>query len=119
MEAVLCLLIGLLAGVSGGFFGIGGGVVIVPAMVLLLKSSQQKAQGTSFAALLLPVGIFAVLEYNKEKSVDFVAAGLIALGFLVGGYFGAKIAVQVDELMLRRIFAGFLVLLAVQLVLKK
>lgn len=119
MEAAICLLIGVLAGVSGGFFGIGGGVVIVPAMVLLLKSSQQKAQGTSLAALLLPVGILAVLEYNKEKSVDFVAAGLIAFGFLIGGYFGAKIAVGIDEAVLRRVFAAFLVILAVQLVLKK
>jgi hypothetical protein len=119
MDALLPLVIGLFAGIASGFFGIGGGIVMVPAMTLLLGFGQQRAQGTSLAALLLPVGILGVLEYHKAGNIDLRVAGLIAAGFLFGVLGGSKIALSLDEVLLRRIFAGFLVLVALQLVLKK
>ena len=119
MEVLIYIAIGLFAGVSGGLFGIGGGVVIVPAMVYFAKMGQQKAQGTSLAALIFPIGLLGVYEYWKNDAVDLKAAALIAGGFLFGALGGAKIALALNELTMRRIFAGFLVLLAVQLVTKK
>ncbi len=119
MDAFVPLVIGLFAGVASGFFGIGGGIVMVPAMTLLLGFGQQRAQGTSLAALLLPVGILGVLQYHKAGSVDVRVAALIAAGFLFGVLGGSKIAIGIDEVLLRRIFAGFLVLVALQLVLRK
>jgi uncharacterized protein len=119
MTILLCLLIGLVGGVSGGLFGIGGGVVIVPAMILLLGFSQHRAQGTSLVALLAPVGIFGVANYYKAGNVDLKLGLIIALGFLGGAYIGSKVALSLDETLLRRIFATFLVFLAIQLFLKK
>jgi uncharacterized protein len=119
MAILLCLLIGLLGGVCGGLFGIGGGVVIVPALVLAMGFTQHRAQGTSLVALLAPVGILGVMNYYKAGSVDFKSGALIALGFVGGTYIGSKISLSLDETLLRRIFAAFLVLVAVQLVIKK
>jgi uncharacterized protein len=119
MATFLAILIGILGGISGGLFGIGGGIVLVPAMILLLGFSQHKAQGTSLLALLLPVGIFGVIEYNKAGNVDLRNGLFIALGFLGGNYLGSKVSLAMDELLLRRCFAGFLVLVAIQLFLKK
>ena len=96
-----------------------GRVDLVPALVLLLGFTQHRAQGTSLLALLLPVGIFGVLEYNKAGNVDFKSGLLIAFGFLVGALLGSKASLAMDEVLLRRVFAAFLVVLAVQLVLKK
>jgi len=101
----MILLIGLGVGVISGVVGIGGGILFIPALVYLLGMDQYKAQGTSLGALLAPVGLLAFLEYYRRGHADLRVALLLALGFFVGGYFGAVGAAHIPVLMLRRIFA--------------
>jgi uncharacterized protein len=115
----LYLLLGLLVGVLSGIVGIGGGIIIVPALVFFFHMSQHKAQGTSLGALLLPIGALAFWEYYKAGNVDLKAAFLIALGFLVGGYFGGLWAQRLPELALQRIFGGLLVLIGIRLLMAR
>jgi uncharacterized membrane protein YfcA len=116
---LIVLIVGLAAGVLGGFFGVGGGVLIVPALVLLLGVSQHTAVGTSLGALLPPVGVLGAYEYYKHGNVNILYAALLGAGLLIGGYFGAIYAVKISGLALRRAFAIFLGLTAIQLFLKK
>jgi uncharacterized membrane protein YfcA len=101
----MMLLVGLLVGVFSGVVGIGGGILLVPALLWIAGMSQLKAQGTSLGALLAPVGIFAFLEYYRKGNADLKVALLLAAGFLIGGYFGAVGAQHIPDLWLRRIFA--------------
>ena len=101
----IILLIGLGVGIVSGVVGIGGGILIVPALIWFLGMDQHKAQGTSIGALLLPVGALAFVEYYRKGNADIRVALLLAAGFLVGGYFGAVGAQHIPELWLRRIFA--------------
>lgn len=101
----MILLIGLAVGVISGIVGIGGGILFIPALVYMLGMDQYKAQGTSLGALLAPVGLLAFMEYYRNGHADLRVALLLALGFFIGGYFGAVFAVHVPELWLRRIFA--------------
>ncbi len=103
------ILIGVLAGILGGIVGIGGGIIIVPALAYFYALSQKMAQGTSLAALLFPVGILAVWVYHKNQQVHWLGACLVATGFVLGGFLGAKLAVQISNENLRRIF-GILLL---------
>jgi uncharacterized membrane protein YfcA len=105
----LTLLLGLVVGAFSGVVGIGGGILFVPALVWLLRMDQYKAQGTSLGALLAPVGILAFLEYYRKGHADLRVALLLAIGFTVGGYLGAVVAVDIPEVWLRRIFAVTLV----------
>jgi|SRR5579859_283322 len=117
MEFLYVVLLGLVAGVLSGIVGIGGGVVIVPALIYLFHYSQHKAQGTSLGALLAPIGVFAFVAYKRSGNVDVKAAVLIALGFLVGGYFGGIWAQQISETILRRIFGVVLLALGAEMIL--
>ncbi|MGA3134432.1 MAG: sulfite exporter TauE/SafE family protein [Terracidiphilus sp.] len=105
----MILLVGLVVGMVSGVVGIGGGVLFIPALIWLLGMDQHKAQGTSLGALLAPVGIFAFWEYYRNGNADLRVALLLAVGFLVGGYFGAVAAQHIPEVWLRRIFAVTLV----------
>ncbi len=107
--AWLILLIGLVVGAFSGVVGIGGGILFVPALVWLLGMDQYKAQGTSLGALLAPVGILAFLEYYRKGHADLRVALFLAVGFTVGGFFGAATATDIPEVLLRRIFALTLV----------
>jgi uncharacterized protein len=107
--------IGLVAGILGGFFGVGGGVVIVPALVLIFGINQHTATGTSLAALLPPVGLLGAMEYYRHGEVNIGYAAVIGVGLLLGAYLGAFIAVKISALTLRRAFAVFLGLTAIQL----
>ena len=109
---ILLVIVGLLAGVLSGLVGLGGGVIIVPALVFLLGFSQHQAQGTSLGILLLPAGIFAVMNYYKKGFIDVKVVLLLFVGFLVGGYLGSKISLSVNESTLKKIFAIALVLIA-------
>ena len=109
---MLFLLIGLGAGLLSGLFGIGGGVVIVPALVFLAAMAQKTATGTSLGALLLPVGALGAWQYYKAGALEPRAALLIAPGLLVGALIGAKIALQLPSRDLQRAFAVFLVVVA-------
>jgi uncharacterized membrane protein YfcA len=112
---ILLILVGLAAGVLSGILGIGGGLLIVPALVFLFGVTQKQAQGTSLAILLLPVGILAVWEYYQAGNIDFKMAGLVALGFVFGAYGGALIAGHVADDVLKKVFAVFLVLVAAKM----
>jgi hypothetical protein len=109
------LLIGLVAGLLSGLFGIGGGVVVVPALVILLGYGQKTATGTSLLALLLPVGTLAVLSYAKAGHVNVRAGLLVAAGIFLGALAGAQLALGRSEVTLRRGFAVLLIALAVRL----
>lgn len=111
------LLLGLLVGLLSGVVGIGGGVLIVPALVYVFRMSQHKAQGTSLGALLAPIGALAFWEYYKAGNVDVPAALLIALGFAVGGYFGGHWAQHLPEVIVRRAFGVLMVIVGLHLVL--
>ena len=106
LQLVLLLsLIGLLAGMLSGMIGVGGGIIIVPALVFFLGFTQKEAQGTSLGLLLLPIGILAVMNYYNKGLIDVKVVGVMALAFLIGGFFGSKIALAISEEALKRIFA--------------
>lgn len=111
----LYLILGLLAGVLAGLFGIGGGVIMVIGMVSVMKLPFQTATGTSLAAMLLPVGGFAVMEYYRRGSLDIRAALLLAVGLTLGAWIGAKIALESPQALLQRGFAVFLLAIAVRM----
>ncbi len=118
MDALGFVVIGIIAGIVGGIFGIGGGVVILPALIFFKGYSQKMAQGTSLVALLAPVGLLGLINYYKDNNADLRGGGLIAAGFFGGAFFGSKFALGLDENVLRRAFAVFLVLMAIQLWIK-
>jgi len=118
METVIYLiLIGLAAGILGGMVGIGGGVLIVPALVLVLGLSQHQSQGISLAMMIFPVGILGVINYYKKGYVDFKYAGLLALGFFAGSYIGSKFSLSLPQDTVKKIFAIVMILLAIKLLL--
>ncbi len=106
LQLILILsLVGLLAGMLSGLIGVGGGIIIVPALVFFLGFTQKEAQGTSLGLLLLPIGILAVMNYYNKGLIDLKVVGIMAIAFLLGGFFGSKIALAISEASLRRIFA--------------
>lgn len=115
---VTLLLVGLAAGVLAGLFGIGGGVLIVPALIYFAAMPIKTATGTSLGALLLPVGLLGALAYWKAGHVDVRASLLVAAGLFVGALLGARIALAIHPAALQRGFAVFLVLVAIRMFLK-
>ena len=113
---LLLLLIGLVAGILSGIFGIGGGIVIVPALIYLLGFSQHKATGTSLAVLLPPIGIAAVLEYYQHDNVDLSAALIIAAASILGAWLGSLFASRLSGPMLRLAFGVFVVAMGIYLI---
>jgi uncharacterized protein len=112
---IIVILIGICAGIMVGLLGIGGGIVLVPALVHLLHMDQHAAQGTSLFVLLPPIGLGALLEYRKKGDVDFRAGILCALGMLIGGYLGGRIAVPMSSDHLKQLFGAFLMFSSVLL----
>ena len=115
MQIVGLLLIGIGAGICAGMFGIGGGLIIVPALVFFYGLSQHSAVGTSLGAMLLPVGALSAWVYWKNGNLNVTYSLLIAAGLMVGAYFGAKLVQPVSDLVLRRMFAGFLFIVSIRL----
>lgn len=116
---MLSIILGITAGVFSGFFGIGGAVIIVPALVYLFKFPQQYAQGTALVALLLPVGALAVLKYHQAGNTNIKTGLLISLGFFIGGFIGASIAQSVPNIMLKKLFGGLLLCISIYMLLGK
>lgn len=119
-EAIIILLIGLMAGVLSGLIGVGGGIILVPALVYFLSYTQHQAQGTSLGVLTFPVVILAFLTYYQEckkmnAPLDFRVIAVLAVGFVVGGYFGSHLAVRIDKELLKKIFAVILLYTAFKL----
>ena len=109
---ILVIIVGLVAGVLSGLVGVGGGIIIVPALVFILGFSQHQAQGTSLGILLLPAGIFAVLNYYKQGHIDLKVVLILFVGFLIGGFFGSKISLSLSEAAVKKIFAVVLLVIA-------
>ncbi len=118
MEHIAYLvLIGLAAGFMGGMVGVGGGIIIVPALVLLMGMTQHMAQGISLTMMLFPVGILGVLNYYKKGYVDFRYAGLIAIGFLLGSFLGSKLSLGLSQEAVKKIFAVVMIIVALRMLL--
>lgn len=112
---IILLIIGLAAGMLGGMVGVGGGIIIVPALVFFLGFSQKMAQGTSLGILLLPVGLFGVMQFYKQGYVDMRVVILISLGFLVGSYFGSKFALSLPQETIKKVFAALMIIVAIKM----
>lgn len=114
-NTVIIAIIGLAAGLLGGMFGLGGAIIIIPALVMILGYSQQMAQGTTLMMMVLPVGALAAFQYYQKGFVDVKAALILAAFFFVGGYFGAKFATQIPQDVLKKTFAVLLVGIAIKM----
>jgi uncharacterized membrane protein YfcA len=117
---IILIAIGLSAGMLGGLVGIGGGIVIVPALIYFLDYTQKQAQGSSLGLLLLPLGILGFLQYytHCQKSgtpIDFKVIGIMGIGFLIGNFFGSKVAIKIDQEILKKIFAVFIILIGLKM----
>lgn len=111
--------LGLVAGIAGGFFGIGGGVVLIPALVYLFGMTQHQAQGTTLAAMIPPIGILAAWKYYQQGDVNINIALFIALGFVLGGLIGAYFALKLPASLLKKIFAVFFLLVSLKMLFEK
>ncbi|WP_073310392.1 sulfite exporter TauE/SafE family protein [Flavobacterium terrae] len=116
---VSLIVIGLLAGMLSGLVGVGGGIIMVPLLVLLLGFNQHQAQGTSLTVLVVPVTALAVYNYYKEGYINWKYAAIIAVFFVVGSYFGSKLAVGIDQKMLKKVFGVVLIIVAGKMLLEK
>jgi uncharacterized membrane protein YfcA len=114
-HTALIALIGTVAGLLGGLLGLGGAIVIIPALVMLAGYSQQTAQGTALMMMVLPVGALAAFQYYQKGHVDIRAALLIAVFFFAGSFFGAKFATQIPQEMLKKVFAVMLIAIALKM----
>jgi uncharacterized protein len=112
---IIILIIGVITGVTAGMLGIGGAIIMIPALVFFLGFSQQMAQGTSLAVMLPPIGIFATYNYWKAGQVDFKVALILAVMFIIGSYFGSKIALSIPQPILKKIFGVLLLLVAARM----
>jgi uncharacterized protein len=116
MTTILLLItIGLVAGTLGGMVGLGGGIILIPALILIMKLDQQTAQGTSIAIMLPPIGLFAVYNYYKAGYVNMKYAFVIAMAFMVGGYFGSSLALKLSPVVMRKVFSVILVVIALKM----
>lgn len=119
METALLLSVGIAIGIVSGLIGLGGAIFLIPFLVYGYGMDQHRAQGTSIATLLLPIGALAFWKYYNAGNVDIRIAALMAVGFFVGGYFGGSWAQAVPTVVLRRVFAICLVALAVKMFVQK
>lgn len=113
---VILILIGIAAGILGGMVGVGGGIIIVPALIFFLGFTQKMAQGTSLGILLLPVGILGVFQYYKQGYVDMRVVVVISLGFLIGSFFGSKIALALPQETVKKVFAVLMIVVAIKMI---
>ena len=112
---IILLIIGAAAGMLGGLVGIGGGIIIVPALIYFLGKNQMQAQGISLALIMFPVGILGVMQYYKQGHVDFSIVLVLAIGFIVGSFLGSKIAMDLPQDIIRKLFACLLIIVAVKM----
>jgi len=119
VNIILFVLIGISAGILSGMFGIGGGIIIVPALIYFCEFSQLKAQGTSLAILLPPVGILAFIQYYKNDQVDLKAGILIAIFLVLGSVLGAKIANNISTDLLKKAFGVLMIVISLKMMLTK
>lgn len=112
---LIIIMVGIAAGMLSGLVGVGGGIIIVPALVYFVGFSQKTAQGTSLAMIMLPVGILGVLQYYKQGHVDWKIVGLLAVGFVAGSFFGSRIALSISQETLKKVFAVLMIIIAIKM----
>lgn len=119
---IILIIIGLLAGILSGLVGIGGGIIMVPLFIFFLGLTQHNAQGLSLAVMLPPVTFLAVYNYHTAGNggnIDWRIALIVAILFMIGGFLGSKIALQIDQRMLRKIFGVAMLIVAIKLIFTK
>ena len=119
MQLIILVIIGLVAGLVSGSMGVGGGIIIIPALVLFLGLSQQQAQGTSIAVISVPVAAVAAFNYYKGGFINIKFAAIIILTFVVGAYFGSKVAVHIPAKTLQKSFGVLLLLVGIKMLFTK
>ena len=116
---IILIVIGLLAGILSGLVGVGGGIVMIPLLIMFLGLTQHQAQGTALFAMLPPIGILAAMNYYKEGFVKWEYAAVMALTFVVGGYFGSKLAISLPDQTVRKVFCVIMLIGAIKLIFSK
>ena len=116
---LIIIVIGIIAGAFSGFIGIGGGLIVVPALVFFLGFSQHEAQGTSLAMMLPPIGLLAVINYYKVGHVDFKVSIILAITFILGSYFGSKLAISMSAETIKKAFGIIIILVGIKMILGK
>ena len=116
---IILIIIGLLAGILSGLVGVGGGILMIPLLIIFLGLTQHQAQGTALFAMLPPIGILAAINYYKEGFVKWEYAIIIAFTFVIGGYLGSKLSLSLPPQMVRRIFGVIMLLGAIKLISSK
>jgi len=119
MAIAVYLMFGLIAGILSGLLGIGGGIFVIPGLVLLMGFSQKMAQGTTLAMMVPPIGLLAAWAYYKAGFVDIKVAGLMCIGFFIGGLFGAKFATALSGVALSRIFGVAMLVVSIKMIIAK
>ncbi|MGZ3885054.1 MAG: sulfite exporter TauE/SafE family protein [Bacteroidia bacterium] len=115
-SVIILLVLGLAAGFLSGLVGIGGGIIMVPVLIYFLSFTQHQAQGTTLFMFLLPTGILAVMNYYKAGYVDIKAACIVAITFVIGGYFGSKLAISLDQKTIKQVFGVLIIILGIKMV---
>lgn len=119
MNCFLYILLGIAAGVLGGMFGIGGGTILIPALVFFFGLTQHQAQGTTLAIMVPPIGLLAALKYYYNGNVKLGMAGFICLGFFFGGLIGASLIQKMPDIYLKRLFGVFLLFISLRMIISK
>lgn len=119
MNYFFYILLGAVAGVLSGLFGIGGGIILIPALVFIFGLTQHQAQGTTLAIMIPPIGLLAAWRYWQAGNVKISIAWLVCLGFFVGGLLGANLAQGMNEMFLKRLFGVYLAFVAVKMIIGK
>lgn len=114
-DIIILLTVGLAAGLLSGLVGIGGGIIIVPVLVYFLGFTQQQAQGTTLFMFLFPIGILGVMNYYKAGAIDWKVAAIIAATFFVGSFFGSKLAISMDQAIVKKIFGIIIIALGIKM----
>ncbi len=116
MNVFIILIIGFAGGIAGGLLGIGGAVVMIPALVFILGYDQLTAQGTTLLAMIPPIGILAAFEYYKAGRADIKTAAIIAAGFIIGAYLGSKLSLNMNPQIVKKIFGLLLLYISVKMI---
>jgi len=119
MNQFLYIILGLTAGICGGMFGIGGGTILIPALVYLFGLTQHQAQGTTLALMVPPIGLLAALRYYYSGNVKLGIAGFICLGFFIGGLIGAQLVQNLSDPLMKKLFGVFLLAISIRMILGK
>jgi len=119
LTIIILIVIGVAAGMLSGIAGVGGGVIIIPALIFLLGMTQFEAQGTSLAMMIPPIGILAAFNYYKDGYINWKYAAILAVFFFIGGYFGSKFALTIPQNIVKKSFAIFIILVGVKMLFGK